>query len=46
LSLAIDSCDGFVFGSNGFYTVGKEKTARVWEIFDEVRAFTGWDVEE
>jgi len=46
LSLAIDSCDGFVFGSNGFYTVGKEKTERVWEIFDEVRAFTGWDVEE
>jgi len=46
LSLAIDSCDGFVFGSNGFYTVGKEKTKRVWEIFEEARPFTGWDMEE
>lgn len=46
LSLAIDSCDGFVFGSYGFYTVGKEKTARIWEIFDEAREFTGWKLEE
>lgn len=46
LSLAIDSCDGFVYGSNGFYTVGKENTKKVWGIFEEARPFTGWDLEE
>lgn len=42
LQLATDSCDGFVYGSCGFYSVGKEKTARVWEIFSEARPYTGW----
>lgn len=46
LSLATDSCDGFVFGSNGFYTVGKEKTKRIWEIFSEARKYTGWASED
>lgn len=42
LQLATDSCDGFVYGSCGFYSVGKEKTDRVWEIFSEARLYTGW----
>lgn len=46
LSLATDSCDGFVFGSNGFYTAGKEKTKRIWEIFSEAVKYTGWASED
>lgn len=46
LSLATDSCDGFIFGSNSVYTVGKNKTERVWEIFSEARKYTGWTSEE
>lgn len=32
LSLATDSCDGFILGSNGIYTVGKENMERFWEM--------------
>lgn len=46
LSLATDSCDGFIFGSNGIYTVGKEKTKRIWEIFSEAGKYTGWTSED
>lgn len=46
LSLAIDSCDGFVYGSNGFYTAGKKETERIWEIFSELRKYTGWATPE
>ena len=46
LSLATDGCDGFIFGSNSVYTVGKEKTARIWEIFSDAREYTGWTSEE
>ncbi len=42
LSLAIDSCDGFVYGSSGFYSMGKKNAERVWEIFSELRPYTGW----
>ena len=43
LSLAIDSCDGFVYGSSGFYSVGKKNAERVWEIFSDLRQYTGWE---
>lgn len=46
LSLATDSCDGFIFGSNGIYTPGTTKTARIWEILSEAKKYTGWASEE
>ena len=42
ISLATDSCSGFVFGSSGFYELDDESAERVWEIFGEARKYTGW----
>lgn len=44
VSLATDSCDGFTIGSYSFFSPGKEKTARIWEMFPEAREYTGWAV--
>lgn len=44
--LATDSCDGFILGSHGVYSPGKEATERIWELFPEVRKYTGWALEE
>lgn len=46
ISLATDSCDGFILESHGFYSPGKEATERIWELFPEVRKYTGWRLEE
>lgn len=42
VSLAADSCDGFVLESHGIYSPGKKNTERIWELFPEVRDYTGW----
>lgn len=46
VSLATDSCDGFILESHGFYSPGKKATERIWELFPEVRKYTGWRLEE
>lgn len=46
ISLATDSCDGFVLESHGVYSPGKEKTGRIWELFPEVKSHTGWSMEQ
>lgn len=46
VSLATDSCDGFVLESHGIYSPGKEKTKRIWELFPEIRSYTGWSEEQ
>ena len=40
--LAMDSCDGFVLGSHGIYSPGKEGTEQLWSLFPEIREFSGW----
>ncbi len=42
LTLATDSCDGFIYGSIGSYYMGNAGAERVWEIFHELREDTGW----
>lgn len=40
--LAMDSCDGFVLGSHGIYSPGKEGTEQLWSLFPKIREFSGW----
>jgi len=46
VSLAADSCDGFILGSHGVYSPGKKATERIWELFPEIRERTGWRLAE
>lgn len=37
VSLAADGCDGFVLGSHGIYSLGKDGMEQVWKMFMEPR---------
>ncbi|MCI8511292.1 MAG: hypothetical protein HFE83_04765 [Lachnospiraceae bacterium] len=42
LNLVMDSCDGFILGSMGIYSPGKEGMAEIWQMFPKIREYSGW----